>query len=116
MSQSIESLPPSDWSNPNFNSMTAPREITRTIGLARLYAEKRYDPLAFFNRMAELICRDDFTELHSIKHNQALFEEFYATREPYRWEHLVAAAKSAAIICVGKEQTIYDRTRELLSV
>ena len=116
VAESIESLPHSDWSNPNFGSMTAPREIVRTIGLARQYAEKRYDPLAFFNRMAELICRDDFTELHSIKHNQALFEEFYATREPYRWEHLVAAAKSAAIIYTGREQSIYDRTKVLLNV
>ena len=116
VTESIEQLPRSDWSNPNFGSMSAPREIKHTIGLARLYAEKRYDPLPFFNRMAELVCRDDFTELHNIKHHQALFDEFYATREPYRWEHLVGAAKSAAIICVGKEQSIFDRTKVLLNV
>ena len=116
ITESIDALPLVDWLTVNLGKVIAPQEIKHTIGLARLYAEKRFDPLVFFNRMAELICRDDFTELHSIKHHQALFDEFYATREPYRWEHLVSAAKSAAIVCAGKESTIYDRTRELLNV
>ena len=116
VTDSIESLPFVDWRASNIGSVEAPQEITRTIGLARLYAEKRYDPLVFFNRMAELIYRDDFTELHGIKHHQALFDEFYATREPYRWDHLVAAAKSAAIVCAGKEQSIFHHTKELLKV
>ena len=116
VAESIESLPFVDWRASNIGSVEAPQEITRTIGLARLYAEKRYDPLVFFNRMTELIYRDDFTELHAIKHHQAIFDEFYATREPYRWDHLVSAAKSAAIVCAGKEQTIFHHTRELLRV
>ena len=116
VTESIESLPLTDWRATGMDEVVTPQEVTWTIGLARLYTEKRFDPLAFFDRMAELICRDDFTELHGIKHHQAIFDEFYATREPYRWEHLVAAAKSAAIVCVGRERSIYDRTRELLKV
>ena len=115
VTESIEALPLTDW-HVSLDEVRAPREITTTIGLARLYAEKRFDPLVFFDRMAELICTDDFTELHGIKHHQAIFDEFYATREPYRWEHLVASAKSAAIVCAGRERSIYDRTKELLNV
>ncbi|MCH8087943.1 MAG: hypothetical protein IIC81_08850, partial [Chloroflexi bacterium] len=58
----------------------------------------------------------DFTELHGIKHHQAIFDEFCDTREPFRWLHLVAAVKSAAVLEGGKEQKIYGQTRELLTV
>ena len=64
---------------------------------------------------AEIACRDDFTEMHALKHFQAIVDEYYATRAPYRWLHMAAAAKSAAIIHLGKEHRIYEQAKELLA-
>jgi len=35
--------------------------------------------------------------MHAFKHHQATYEEFYATRPPLRWRHLVAAVQASAI-------------------
>ena len=43
-------------------------------------------------RLGEIVCHDSFTEMHAFKHHQAIVEEFYATREPWRWMHLVSGA------------------------
>ena len=82
--------------------------------MARQYAEKGYDPIPYFQRFAEISCRDDFTEMHSVKHFQAIVDEYYTTREPYRWLHLASVAKSAGIIQTGREQSVYRQTKELL--
>ena len=65
--------------------------------------------------MAGIACRDDFTEMHSLKHFQAIVDEYYTTREPYRWLHMVAAAKSAAVIHLGREHSVYQQTKALLA-
>jgi len=35
-------------------------------------------------RLAEIVCHDNFTEMHAFKHHQAVIEEFHNTREPWR--------------------------------
>jgi hypothetical protein len=50
---------------------------------------------------------------YPFKHHQAVVEEFYATREPWRWSHLVAGAQAAAI-SFGKNMEIYEEALELL--
>jgi hypothetical protein len=35
--------------------------------------------------------------LHTYKHHQATYEEFYTSRPSLRWHHLVAAEQAAAI-------------------
>jgi hypothetical protein len=72
-----------------------------------------WDATAFMARLAEIVCHDNFTEMHAFKHHQAVVEEFYATREPWRWSHLVAGAKAAAI-SFGKNMEIYEEALELL--
>ena len=117
ITESIESQPWADWeTNSNLANIFAPPEVKATIALAQNYANLGYDPKALFVRLAVLICRDDFTELHALKQHQAMVEEFYTTREPFRWVHLVSSAKSAAVIVGGKEQSVYKRTREMLKV
>lgn len=117
ITESIESQPWADWeTNSNLGNIFAPPEVKATIALTQHYANLGYDPKALFVRLAELICRDDFTELHALKQHQSIVEEFYTTREPFRWVHLVSAAKSAAVIVGGKEQSVYKRTREMLKV
>jgi hypothetical protein len=58
-------------------------------------------------------CHDDFTELHAFKHHRAIFEEFHATRDPWRWLHLVCGAQASAI-SFGKSMTVYEEYLELL--
>ena len=69
----------------------------------------------YFGRLAEIACRDDFTEMHSLKHFQAIVDEYHNTRPEYRWLHLVAATKSAAIIHLGREHSIYRHVKELIA-
>lgn len=112
---SIEGQPWLDWRKIGVAATVAPDSVKETVALARQYAENGYDADAFFERLAEIACRDDFTEMHALKHFQAITDEYHATREPYRWLHMAAAAKSAAIIHLGKEHRVYDQAKALLA-
>jgi len=94
--------------------VVAPDEVKETVALARQYADLGYDADAYFECLAEISCRDDFTEMHSLKHFQAIVDEYYGAREPYRWVHMVSAAKSAAVTHVGKEHRIYNQAKGML--
>lgn len=111
--ESIESQPWLDWRKIGVAATVAPEEVKSTVALARQYAELGYDPEPYFDRLAEIACRDDFTEMHALKHFQAIVDEFYATPAPARWVHLVSAAKSAAIVHLGKEHSVYERVKSL---
>ena len=84
-----------------------------TINLATQYVKSGYDPQAFIARLAEIVCHDNFTEMHAFKHHQSIVEEYNLTREPWRWMHLVCGAQAAAI-SFGKNMTIYEEYLELL--
>lgn len=99
----------------NIGRLLAAPEVQETVSLAQQYANLDYDPYALFLRLGEVACRDNFTEMHAYKHHQAAYEEFYSTRGPARWRHLVSAAKAAAI-SYGKVVTIYEEIQELLPV
>ena len=116
ITESVEAQPWLDWRKIGVDRTIAPDSVKETVALARQYAELGYDPELYFNRLAEIACRDDFTEMHSLKHFQAIVDEYYNTREPWRWLHLVSAAKSAAVIHVGKEHKIYQQAKALLAV
>jgi hypothetical protein len=74
---------------------------------------RAYDPEVLIRRLGEIVCHDSFTEMHAFKHHQAIVEEFYATREPWRWMHLVSGAQAAAI-SFGKNMEIYEEALEML--
>ncbi|HEX2171306.1 MAG TPA: hypothetical protein VHL09_02530, partial [Dehalococcoidia bacterium] len=99
----------------NIGRLMAKPEVQNTVELAQQYANLGYDPEAYFVRLGEITCRDNFTEMHAFKHHQAAYEEYRNTRSEYRWLHLVAAAKAAAI-SYGKMVNIYEEVRELLPV
>jgi hypothetical protein len=99
----------------NIGRLLALPEVQETVSLTQQYTNLDYDPQALFLRLGEVACRDNFTEMHAYKHHQAAYEEFYSTRGPARWRHLVAAAKAAAI-SYGKVVTIYEEIQELLPV
>ena len=111
---SIYNQPPTDWSTvTNLGMMRAVPEVRETVNLATQYMQCGYDPQAFIARLAEIVCHDNFTEMHAFKHHQSIIEEYHATREPWRWMHLVCGAQAAAI-SFGKNMTIYEEYLELL--
>jgi hypothetical protein len=114
ITHSIYHQPPTDWSKvANLGLMRAVPEVKETVNLAQQYVQCGYDPQVFIARLAEIVCHDNFTEMHAFKHHQAIVEEFHATREPWRWMHLVCGAQAAAI-SFGKNMTIYEEYLELL--
>jgi hypothetical protein len=111
---SIYNQPPTDWSKvTNLGVMRAVPEVKETVKLATQYVKAGYDPQAFVATLAEVVCHDNFTEMHAFKHHQSIVEEFHATREPWRWMHLVCGAQAAAI-SFGKNMAVYEEYLELL--
>jgi len=114
ITHSVYNQPPTDWSKvTNLGQMKAVPEVKETVNLATQYMKSGYDPQAFIARLAEIVCHDNFTEMHAFKHHQSIVEEFYATHEPWRWMHLVCGAQAAAI-SFGKNMAIYEEYLELL--
>jgi len=114
ITQSIYTQPPTDWSKvSNLGQMRAVPEVRATVNLAQQYVNCRYSPQALIDRLAQIVCHDNFTEMHAFKHHQAVIEEFQATREPWRWMHLVCACQAAAI-SYGKNMSVYEDALELL--
>jgi hypothetical protein len=114
IAQSIYSQPPTDFSTvANLGEMRAVPEVKETVNLAQQYVLCGYDPQALIARLAEIVCHDNFTEMHAVKHHQAIVEEFHATREPWRWMHLVCGAQASAI-SFGKNMTVYEEYLERL--
>lgn len=114
IADSIYQQPPTDWSTvTNLGQMRAVPEVKVTVHLAQQYVNFGYDANALIARLAEIVCHDNFTEMHAFKHHQAVVEEFYATREPWRGRHLIAGAQAAAI-SFGKNMEIYEEAIELL--
>jgi hypothetical protein len=97
----------------NLGLMRAVPEVKNTVKLAQQYVQSGYEPQALIARLAEIVCHDDFTEMHAFKHHQAIVEEFHATRDPWRWLHLVCGAQASAI-SFGKSMTVYEEYLELL--
>ena len=110
---SIYNQPPIDVSNVNLGTLRAVPEVKETVNLATQYMKAGYDPQAFIARLAEIVCHDNFTEMHAFKHHQSIVEEYHATHEPWRWMHLVCGAQAAAI-SFGKSMTVYEEYLELL--
>src|SRR5215471_2899917 len=114
ITHSICTQPPTDWSQvTNLGAMRAVPEVRSLVNLAQQYVNCRYDPQVLIDRLAQLVCHDNFTEMHAFKHHQAVIEEFHATREPWRWMHLVCGCQAAAI-SFGKDMSLYEDVLELL--
>jgi hypothetical protein len=114
ITQSIFNQPPTDWAKvSNLGMMRAVPEVKATVNLAQQYVNLRYDPQVMIMRLAEIVCHDNFTEMHAFKHHQAVVEEFHNTREPWRWMHLVCGCQAAAV-SYGKNMTVYEDALELM--
>jgi hypothetical protein len=114
ITRSIYEQPPTDWATvTNLGLMRAVPEVKGTVNLAQQYVNCGYDAKALMTRLGQIVCHDSFTEMHAFKHHQAIVEEFYATREPWRWMHLVCGAQAAAI-SFGKNMEIFEEVLDLL--
>ena len=85
------------------------------VKLARLYADKGYNPEALFELTATLVCRDDQSEMHAYKLQQASYEEYHNTLEAHRWVHLVSAVKHVGCVTQIRPQDVHQRIGEALS-
>jgi hypothetical protein len=113
ISHSIYNQPPTDWSKvSNLGLMRAVPEVKGTVNLAQQYVDCGYDPRVLMARLAEIVCHDNFTEMHAFKHHNAVVEEYYATRAPWNAMHLVCGAQAAAI-SFGKNMTVWEDAIEL---
>ena len=52
------------------------RKSRHTVNLAQQYVQLGYDPEVFMQRLADIVCHDNFTEMHAFKHHQAVVEEY----------------------------------------
>ncbi len=114
ITQSIYTQPSTDWSKvSNLGQMRAVPEVRHTVNLAQQYVQLGYDPEVFMKRLADIVCHDNFTEMHAFKHHQAVVEEYRNTRAPWNSMHLVCGAQAAAI-SFGKNMAVYEEVLELL--
>jgi hypothetical protein len=90
-------------------------EVKQAAALAQQYAEAGYAAGPLITLLGKIACRDNFTEMHALKHHQATWEEFHATRPSLRWRHLVAAVQAAAI-SHGRIQDVYEHAAEVMHV
>ena len=88
-------------------------EVREAMNLAQQYVDCGYDEKPLIMLLAELVCRDNFTEMHAFKHHQAIVEEYYSTRQPWRGRHLVCGVQAAAISS-NKSTGVFDKLLELI--
>jgi len=81
----------------------------RTAG----YLASGGDLRALLRLLGEFAAQDDSTEMHAMKHHQAMVEEFEGARPALASVHLVAQAKEAALHA-GKGTGVYEEAREAL--
>jgi hypothetical protein len=111
---SIYGQPETDWSKvSNLGQLMAVPEVQEAANLAQQYVDYGYDEKPLIMLLAEIVCRDNFTEMHAFKHHQSIIEEYYATREPYRGRHLVCGVRAAAISS-NKSTGVFDKLLELI--
>jgi hypothetical protein len=114
IAQCIYNQPPVDWSKvSNLGQMRAVPEVKDAVNLAQQYINCGYEPKALMVRLGEIVCHDNFTEMHSFKHHQSIVEEYYATHEAWRGRHLVAGVQAAAI-SFGKNMSVYEEALDLM--
>jgi hypothetical protein len=49
--------------------MRAVREVEHTINLATQYMNLGHEPKEFMDMRGQIVCHDNFTEMHSFKHH-----------------------------------------------
>ena len=95
--------------------VVAGEDLREIQTLAQAYVEAGYDSAALQRRMSEIVCRDDFTEMHAFKFQAVAAEERDSVPEPYRWAYLVGAAREAAV-SHGLSEVVYTEAKRHLAI
>ncbi len=90
----------------------AVHDVTR---LAEAYMKAGHDPDALFRLTTALVSREDASEMHAYKLQQAAWEEYQVCREPWRWVHAVSAVKQCAVVVPTKPRSVYPEIAERLA-
>src|SRR5262249_28917581 len=70
LTANIYQQPPIDWATvSNLGQLQAVPEVKHTVHLAQQYVNFGYDATALIARLAEIVCHDNFTEMHAFKHH-----------------------------------------------
>jgi hypothetical protein len=97
------------------DELVAADQVRDTIALAQQYAAAGYDPEPYFELLGRLTCQDDQSEMHAYKLQQVAYEEYFGVREPYRWVHMVSAARHAACVVNLLPKTVYPAAQARLA-
>ncbi len=101
-----------DYVDPNDAKL--PEGTRHLMALAQAYAAGGHDGEALFDRLAAITCTDDASEMHAYKLQRAAYEEWRATREPFRWVHLASAVKHAGNCYAWRPHAVYAELEPLL--
>jgi len=93
----------------SINNLVAPDEVRQAVRLAESYVKAGYDVNELFTLSASLVCREDASEMHGYKLQQASFEEYAVCNPSLRWVHAVAAVKQAAVNAPTKPHRFYPQ-------
>jgi hypothetical protein len=102
-------------SKSNVNDFHLPEEVRQVMALAQRHEALGLDAAPLFDRLARLTATDDLSEMHVYKLVQAAYEEYHATRAPYRWVHLATAAKHVYCCYAFHPHAVYDQARPFLA-
>jgi len=91
------------------NYLVAPQENREIVKLAERYVHAGYDVEALFTMTASLVCREDASEMHGYKLQQASLEEYRVCNPELRWVHAVAAVKQAAVNAPTRPHRFYPQ-------
>jgi len=94
--------------------LRAPESVLHITRMAAEYLERGHDPEVLFNFLAFDVCKDDQSEMHAYKMQQAAYEEYTHSRKHFRHVHLLAAVKHAATVARLGPRTVYPEIRSFL--
>ena len=83
--------------------------------MAWSYVRAGHDVDRLLRATARLVCREDASEMHAYKMQQAAFEEYRACRAPLNAVHAVAAVKQCAVAAPMRPQRVYPETAQRLA-
>jgi len=87
--------------------LRAPESVLHITKMAADYLECGHDPEALFKFLAFDVCKDDQSEMHAYKMQQAAYDEYTHSRQRFRDVHLLAAVKHAATVARLGPRTVY---------
>ncbi|MBC6440456.1 MAG: hypothetical protein GDA49_08650 [Rhodospirillales bacterium] len=97
------------------NELVEPDEVRNVVALAETYMKAGHPADDLFALTARLVCREDVSEMHAYKLQQAAYEEYHACAEDLRWVHAVSAVKQVAVVVSMTPHRVFPQIAETLA-